>query len=593
MNLTTQNPTEFDFQDYTVLIVDDTPTNLGVIADYIKNYGFQIMMACSGEIALKRVQYARPDIILLDVMMPGIDGFETCRRLKADETTQDIPVIFMTALVETQHKVKGFEVGAVDYVTKPLQQEEVLARITTHLRLRDLTQNLQEKNTHLQKVTDELQETNEVLFNLMDQVREANARLSKKALQLETSNQVGQQVTSILDLDKLLGQVVALIQARFGYYFVGVWLLAEQQEAVVLRAGSGGETGPLIEPGFSIPVNTDHSIIVEVCRTGQAYLTNDVQTDARYLFLEDLPKTRSELVLPLHIGREIIGVLDIQSQKEAAFDDDDKAVLQTLANQIAIAIRNAQLYKLEEERVRDLAELNATKDKFFSIVAHDLKGPFNPLLGMAKLLSLITDTASRPEIQEMADSIHRSAKNVYSLLENLLQWSQIERGRMVYQPTRLDLKQVIEQTVELLAKNAAVKRVNLQNSITEAMWVHADENMLCMVIRNLISNALKFTPSGGHVIISVGASNPSPEFVEVSVSDTGVGISPEDLNKLFKLEFHHTTKGTAQEKGTGLGLIICQEMVAKNGGKIWVESKPSQGTTVRFTVPVAGLGGCV
>ncbi len=147
--MATNNSTDFNSQKYTVLIVDDTPTNLGVVADYLESCGFEIMMAQSGEKALKRVRYARPDIILLDVMMPGLDGFETCRRLKADEVSQDIPVIFMTALVNTEDKVKGFEVGAVDYVTKPLQQEEVLARITTHLRIRDLTLSLQKANESL------------------------------------------------------------------------------------------------------------------------------------------------------------------------------------------------------------------------------------------------------------------------------------------------------------------------------------------------------------------------------------------------------------------------------------------------------------
>jgi signal transduction histidine kinase len=132
-------------QNYTILIVDDNPTNLGVVSGYLKNFGFTILIARSGEKALKRIEHTRPDIILLDVMMPGLDGFETCRQLKANKATEHIPVIFMTALAETKDKVRGFEAGAVDYVTKPLQQEEVLARLTTHLRLRELTERLEQK----------------------------------------------------------------------------------------------------------------------------------------------------------------------------------------------------------------------------------------------------------------------------------------------------------------------------------------------------------------------------------------------------------------------------------------------------------------
>ena len=127
----------------TILIVDDNPTNLKVVGDDLKARGFRTAIASNGELALKRARHLRPDLILLDVMMPGIDGFETCRRLKADDTTREIPVIFMTALTQTEHKVQGFAVGGVDYITKPIQHEEVFARITTHLQIRQLTQRLQ------------------------------------------------------------------------------------------------------------------------------------------------------------------------------------------------------------------------------------------------------------------------------------------------------------------------------------------------------------------------------------------------------------------------------------------------------------------
>lgn len=134
-----------------VLIVDDNPTNIGVLLDYLSDAGLRVLVAQDGESALEQIEYARPDIILLDVMMPGIDGFETCRRLKANETSQDIPVIFMTAVSETIDKVKGFKVGAVDYITKPIQHEEVLARVKAHLTIQSLRKSLQEQNWQLQQ----------------------------------------------------------------------------------------------------------------------------------------------------------------------------------------------------------------------------------------------------------------------------------------------------------------------------------------------------------------------------------------------------------------------------------------------------------
>jgi len=588
-------------KDYSILIVDDTPTNIGVVTDYLGDYGFEILIARDGEKALQRSRYTRPDLILLDVMMPGIDGFETCRRLKADQTTQDIPVIFMTALANPEDKVKGFEAGGVDYVTKPLHQEEVLARITTHLRIQDLTRNLQQKNVHLQQATDELQEANTVLFNLTDELRQANARLSEKAVQLETSHQVGQQVTSILDLDELLRKVVDLIQTRFGYYFVGVWLLTESQEAVVLQAGSGIKMGSLIEPGFFIPLDTGHSIIVEVCQTGCAHLADDAQ----FLSVDALSEAPLELALPLHVGGEMIGVLDIQSDREAAFDDEDKTVLQTLANQIAIAIHNARLYEseknlrqLEAERAQELAELNASKDKFFSIISHDLRVPFTGLIGNAKFILRRLESLTKADIQEMVESILRSAQSTYNLLESLLIWSGLERGLMECQPEQVNLSDLIHNTVDLLRETAAGKNIQLTNGVVSDIFVYADKNMLNTVIRNLTSNALKFTPDGGTVSISIRPGNSSlssridtsnglNEFVEVLVSDTGIGISEEDKGKLFRIDAHHTTSGTAGEKGTGLGLIMCREMVERNGGRIWIESELEKGTTVKFTMPPA------
>ncbi len=581
----------FNPQDYTILIVDDNPTNLAMLSEYLKRYGFVIAVAKSGESVLKRMSYFQPDIILLDVLMPGIDGFETCRRLKMNDLTKEIPVIFMTALASPEDKVKGFQVGAVDYVTKPLHQEEVLARVTTHLNIRALTRNLQQQNGQLQKRTN----------------------------QLETISKVGRQIISILNLEKLIGTVVKLIQSEFGYYFVGVWLLTEPQSTghggtVALYAGSKQDSQQL---HHVLSLDTPQSIVVSVCQTRQYYLANEVSVDVNYFAWKDLPQTRSELALPLQIGNKIIGVLDIQSNQPTAFDHEDVTALQTMADEIAISIGNAQSYRLAQQEIAErqraetalqkandeLAKMNVNKDKFFSIVAHDLKGPFQPLLGMSELLPQIITTSSEEDIIEMCDSIHRTAKNVYNLLENLLQWSRLQQNRIQHQPSEINLNQMVEQNIQLLEAKATEKEITLQNKGKEELRVYADENMLDTVFRNLINNALKFTPPGGQVTISaeireqgLGVKGwrltPSlqplaPDFVAVTVSDTGIGISTADLSKLFKIGSHHTTLGTAREKGTGLGLLICKEMVEKNWGQIGVKSELDKGTKVTFTVPLA------
>ena len=204
MNRETPKDSSINFQDYNILIVDDTPINLGVVVNYLESYGFGIRIARSGETALKRVKYNRPDIILLDILMPGMDGFETCRRLKASKATRDIPVIFMTSLTGAEDKVKGFEAGAVDYVTKPLHQEEVLARVKTHLRLQDLTLNLQEKNRQLALSG---QVERERLFEAIDQQREQLRTLNQKL----TEVQEGERKQLARELHDELGQALTAI----------------------------------------------------------------------------------------------------------------------------------------------------------------------------------------------------------------------------------------------------------------------------------------------------------------------------------------------------------------------------------------------
>jgi signal transduction histidine kinase/DNA-binding response OmpR family regulator len=557
-----------DPQQYTILVVDDNPTNLKVIVNFLREYQFRLLMANDGPSALQRIALKPPDLILLDVMMPGMDGFEVCRRLQADASSAAIPVIFMTALAGEEDKVRGFEAGAVDYVTKPVQQQEVLARVVTHL-------TLQQQKRRLQELATELQQANHNLQGVVLELQDANAALFKRSVQLEASSRVGREVTSTLDLDKLLEAVVALIQAQFGYYFVGVWLLDEEQQGVVLEASSVCDGCQPLEPGFTLPLETPGSVIVTVCRSGRPYCSDDIQSDCGRFALKGLPDTCSELILPLHFGERQIGVLDIHSDQRAAFSDEDQTVLQTLADQIAIAIHNARLYSREKE-------LNASKDKFFSIVAHDLRGPFNPLLGIAQLLTHQAQSLSPQEVQEMASGIYRSARNIYDLLENLLHWSRLQRGRIEQEPARLHLQQLVAQNIKLLAENAANKGITLSNHVGDGLFIYADERMMDTVIRNLIANALKFTPTGGRVTISVQPNEQG--LAEIAVADTGVGMSRADQAKLFRLDVTHTRQGTAQETGTGLGLIICQEMVERAGGRIWVESELGQGTTVKFTV---------
>lgn len=239
-----------------------------------------------------------------------------------------------------------------------------------------------------------------------------------------------------------------------------------------------------------------------------------------------------------------------------------------------------------------LQKANSDKDKLFSIISHDLRSPFQPLLGNAQLIMKHIERFSKAEIHTMTNDIYTSGRAIYNLLDNLLTWSRLQQARMEYCPDPVELSNLAEKTVTLLAEVARGKKIRLVQSIEAGLFVQADAYMIDTVIRNLTSNALKFTEAGGQVILSargkgVSSDRPGTNWVEVRISDTGIGMSQEDVDKLFKLDVHHTTPGTAQEAGTGLGLILCQEMVTKHGGQIWVESEKGKGTTAIFTVPAA------
>ncbi len=367
-----------------ILAVDDTPENLEILFNYLDQRGFTVLLVQNGENALKQAQTCHPDIILLDVMMPGVNGFDICRRLKANEMTCHIPVIFMSALSETVDKLQGFAVGGVDYITKPIHCEEVEARIKTHLMLRRLQQELQKKNM----------------------------------------------------------------------------ILVEKNE--------------------------------------------------------------------------------------------------------------------------QLQAVNASKDRFFSIISHDLRTPFVTLIGLTQVLTEEFEAYPKEDLKSLLVKVQKTSEIFYALLENLLTWSRCQTGVIEMAPQMVNIREAILRNLRIFDQTAREKQIALTTTLETPMLVYVDEKMLETIFRNLISNALKFTPYGGTVTIS-GAQD--GHTATIAVTDTGIGIGETYLPKLFRIDDQYKRKGTADEQGTGLGLILCREFIEKNGGEIWVESKVNEGSTFKFTLP--------
>ncbi|MBU2492446.1 MAG: PAS domain-containing sensor histidine kinase [Bacteroidetes bacterium] len=243
-----------------------------------------------------------------------------------------------------------------------------------------------------------------------------------------------------------------------------------------------------------------------------------------------------------------------------------------------IAEANKRLYESEIE----LKKLNASKDKLFSIIAHDLRSPFTSLIGLSDFLLEDIEDFSKDEIKNFVIKINESARNVFKLLENLLQWSKLQTGGLEFYPVKFDMYTVVIEAVNLLGNNAAQKSIKLINEMKKELFVVGDYNMVFSLVQNLISNAIKFSNADGNVRISYEFDD---DYIYTKVEDSGIGMNNKDLLKLFRIDTHHTTLGTANEKGSGLGLVLCKELVEQNGGVINVKSELGKGTTFIFSLP--------
>ena len=244
------------------------------------------------------------------------------------------------------------------------------------------------------------------------------------------------------------------------------------------------------------------------------------------------------------------------------------------------------LFRSEAEIIlknEQLTQANIEKDKFFSIIAHDLRSPFNAFLGFTKMLVDELDTFSLKDLQTIALSMRNSATNLFGLLENLLEWSRLRRGITTFEPEAFLLKSFGEESLKSVIEPANKKGIEIRYKIHENTEVYADGYMLGSTIRNLVSNSLKFTHKGG--IITFAAKSESDHSVEISISDTGIGMNKTMIENLFRLDEQTNRKGTEGEPSTGLGLIICKEFIEKHGGKLWVESEEGKGSTFSFSLP--------
>lgn len=288
------------------------------------------------------------------------------------------------------------------------------------------------------------------------------------------------------------------------------------------------------------------------------------------------------LGVPLKVKGKTIGAIVVQDYDNATtYGEEEKEILTYVSEQIALAIDKKQSEEKIIQYSEELKELNASKDKFFSIVAHDLKSPFHGLLGLTQMMVEEYETMNEEEVRSSLTLLKESTESTYKLIENLLNWSRLQTGRMKYEPANQNMFLIVEETRLLLNQNARMKNVSMRNKLGPQSIIWGDCNMLQSLLQNLISNAIKFTNPEGYVEITEKAIG---NKIQYSISDSGIGILPENISKLFRIDVNFTTRGTLQEKGTGLGLVLCKEIVNIHGGKITVDSKIGMGTNITFTL---------
>jgi PAS domain S-box-containing protein len=304
--------------------------------------------------------------------------------------------------------------------------------------------------------------------------------------------------------------------------------------------------------------------------------------DDKPLVIERMKKRRMGELIPNNLQARIIrkngDILYAEIGTSAFFVNDEQYVQATF---IDITERMLAEQALKESETK-LRQLNVDKDLFISILSHDLKNPFNNILGFSEVLTTEINSLNSDEIKDIANNINKSARNTYNLLEDILMWARTQQGKIPFKPQNLSFADICKNILEILNPIANAKNITINCFTAKQMNVFADIDMLKTVLRNLVSNAIKFTNIGGSININAEETSGN---VTISVSDNGTGIKPDDLKKLFNISEFITTTGTAEETGTGFGLLLCKEFVEKHGGKIWVESVYGKGSEFKFSLP--------
>jgi signal transduction histidine kinase/DNA-binding response OmpR family regulator len=601
-----------------ILIVDDTPVNLRLLAQMLSNQGYKVRPVIDGPQALTAARSTPPDLILLDIMMPGMSGYEVCERLKADEHTREIPVIFISALDVAQDKVRAFAVGGVDYITKPFQVPEVLARVETHLAVRNLHRRLEDKLVERETLIAKLDTVNAELQQEIAEREQAQRKLQVALARSETLYRIARSMIAYENLSAVLKTVTdSIAQAMPANCVILITFDAdaERKPFRLRRFVKGGPGSSEISvPSFEALMD---GLVGWVWRNVQPVLSVKERADPR-----DGPAARrwrvainsgAIIVTPLYYQDRMLGALmAVNRPDERNFGREDLTLLTAMASQMAIALETAQAKETLRRYAADLEAQNAELDAFAHTVAHDLKNPLTSLIGFSALLErrfdiLVegedkeTDTDFHESLQYALQAINRSAYKMRSIIDELLLLSSV-RGMESVEIQPLDMAYLTNEAQSRLAYAVEESQAEIvvpehwPTALGHGPWIEE-------VWANYISNAIKYGGDPEHGVpprielgfgdgtqpplnasSDISASISSSPYIRFWVRDNGPGLTSEAKARLFT-PFERLHQVRAQ--GHGLGLSIVQRIVEKLGGEVGVESQVGQGSEFFFTLPTA------
>ncbi|RPJ29249.1 MAG: GAF domain-containing protein [Chloroflexi bacterium] len=415
---------------------------------------------------------------------------------------------------------------------------------------------------------------------------------SEEALQrrndyLAASSEIGRLVTSTLDLNTIFTRTVNLISDRFGFYYAAIYIIEETGFNVILREATG-EAGEKMKAQRHSVIVGSSSVVGKVAENIEPILVNNTELEPLYTPNPYLLDTHSEVAIPLRIGLRIVGVIDIQSIQTHAFSQDDLSVLQSLADQVAVAIDNARSYELSQQLIQELREIDLLKSQFLANMSHELRTPLNSIIGFSRVILKGIDGPVSEMQQQDLTAIYNSGQHLLGLINDILDLARIEAGKMElnFEEVRLaDMATGVMSTAKGLVKEKPIHL--LQRIPADMPTVRGDTMRVRQIFINLISNAAKFTDEGSITIETLVQKGPTGKLEAViNVIDSGPGISLEDQKKLFQAFSQVDGSATRKTGGTGLGLSICANLVQLHGGRIGVTSEVGKGSTFWFTLPL-------